>query len=118
MITPPDELYSTEEAASLLGVDPRSVQRWLKAGKLAGVRFGREWRVPALALWRHTGIEADMLALWRDYCREEAAARGAAAQVAGAARSQPSGPTDDRSEPGSERIDAIARAEKPINKNQ
>lgn len=86
-MTPPDEIYSTKEAAGLLGINPRSVQRRLEAGQLAGVRFGRTWRITALALWRYMGIEADMLALWRDYCREDAVAQREAAARTDAAPS-------------------------------
>lgn len=90
MITPPDELYSPADAGALLGVHERTVQRWLKTGDLAGARLGGGWRIPAIALWRRMGIEADMLALWRDYCRDEAAAQREATATAEAPAPAPS----------------------------
>jgi putative molybdopterin biosynthesis protein len=45
---PPEERgYTTDEVALLLNVSRRSVQQWIKAGKLAAMRFGREYRIEA-----------------------------------------------------------------------
>lgn len=41
-----ERLLSTREAASLLGVRPVSVRRWLTAGKLPGHKVGIRWRIP------------------------------------------------------------------------
>lgn len=42
-----DRLMSTAEAADRLGVSPRTIARWIKAGELRGVRLGRRlFRVP------------------------------------------------------------------------
>lgn len=77
MITAPDDTFTAAEAADQLRKSPRQVQRLLSAGHLQGTRPNGRWSVTALALWRHLGIEAEMTALWLEYCREAAAAREA-----------------------------------------
>lgn len=44
------ELLTPKEVAKILRVSPRTVQRWVKAGKLRAVRAGRLWRIPKEAL--------------------------------------------------------------------
>jgi len=39
------KLLRPEEVAELLGVSRRTIVRWLKEGRLKGVRVGRLWRV-------------------------------------------------------------------------
>lgn len=73
MITPPDETYSTAEAASLLGISERQCARYLEAGLLMGMRPNGRWRVTALAVWKHLGIEQEMMRLWLEYCRQPGA---------------------------------------------
>ncbi len=46
-ITPTERAYTTDEVALHLNVSRRSVQQWIKAGKLAAMRFGREYRIEA-----------------------------------------------------------------------
>lgn len=70
MITPPDETYSAAGAGALLGKSERQVLRYLTSGALLGSNASGRWRVPALGLWRFQGIEQEMLALWRGYCRD------------------------------------------------
>ncbi|WP_424934368.1 helix-turn-helix domain-containing protein [Amaricoccus macauensis] len=70
MITPPDETYSTAEAADIIGISERQCSRHLDAGRIQALRPNGRWRVTALALWRYHGIEHEMMKLWRDYCRE------------------------------------------------
>jgi len=38
-------LLKPEEAAEILGVNPGTVRRWLREGKLKGVKVGRLWRI-------------------------------------------------------------------------
>jgi len=38
-------LLSVKEVAETLGVTVDTVQRWLAAGKLKGIKLGRLWRV-------------------------------------------------------------------------
>ncbi|WP_424934764.1 helix-turn-helix domain-containing protein [Amaricoccus macauensis] len=73
MITPPDETYSTAEAAAILSVSERQCGRYLDAGLIRAQRPNGRWRVTALALWRYRGIEGEMMRLWLDYCHEAAA---------------------------------------------
>jgi putative molybdopterin biosynthesis protein len=46
-ITPEERAYTTDEVALHLNVSRRSVQQWIKTGKLAAMRFGREYRIEA-----------------------------------------------------------------------
>ena len=39
------KFYSRNETAEILGVHPRTVQRWLLAGKLKGARMGKAWKI-------------------------------------------------------------------------
>lgn len=41
----PERFLTTEEIATILSVHPRTVMRWLRQGKLKGVKIGRLWRV-------------------------------------------------------------------------
>lgn len=40
-----NEMLSPEEVAELLKVNPQTVYRALRAGKLPGAKVGRQWRV-------------------------------------------------------------------------
>lgn len=40
-----DDYMTTVQAAELLGIDPASVARLIRQGKLHGERFGRAWMV-------------------------------------------------------------------------
>ena len=40
-------LYTTKEVAELLKVTPRTVQDWIKSGKLPAMRYGRVLRIRA-----------------------------------------------------------------------
>jgi chromosome partitioning protein len=42
-----DNFLSTKEVADRLGVDTKTVLRYLHQGKLRGSRLGRDWRIPA-----------------------------------------------------------------------
>lgn len=44
-VTPIGVLFTTTEVAAILKTAPRTIQRWIKAGQLKGVRIGREYRV-------------------------------------------------------------------------
>ncbi len=42
----PDERYlSPDDVAHKLNVKPLTVRRWLKSGKLKGLKVGRLWRI-------------------------------------------------------------------------
>jgi excisionase family DNA binding protein len=40
-----DRLLTPEEAAEILAVSPKSIRKWLRQGKLKGVKAGRLWRI-------------------------------------------------------------------------
>lgn len=46
------EYYSIPEAAALLGLSRIAVFKRVKAGRMAALRFGRNWAVPAAELER------------------------------------------------------------------
>lgn len=39
------KIYTTDEVADLLRIDPATVRRWVAAGRLGGFKAGRNWRV-------------------------------------------------------------------------
>ncbi len=39
------EMLTVEEVATYLRTTPNTVYRWLRAGKLSGVKIGKEWRI-------------------------------------------------------------------------
>jgi excisionase family DNA binding protein len=47
MEQPEDRLLTVAEVAAYLRVDPESVRRWLREGKLLGINLGRRpgWRI-------------------------------------------------------------------------
>jgi putative molybdopterin biosynthesis protein len=42
---PPSEVYTTDEVAHQLKVTRRTVQGWIKTGRLKALRIGRDFRV-------------------------------------------------------------------------
>lgn len=39
------KFYTKKEAAEVLGVHPKTVERYLLAGKLKGARLGKSWKI-------------------------------------------------------------------------
>jgi excisionase family DNA binding protein len=37
--------YSKKETAAILGVNPKTVERYLLSGKLKGARLGKAWKI-------------------------------------------------------------------------
>jgi excisionase family DNA binding protein len=60
-----DELLTTEQAAAILQLTPKTINDWLRAGKLMGCKIGRVWRV------RQADLEAFIWASRMLYGREE-----------------------------------------------
>jgi excisionase family DNA binding protein len=54
--SPVGALYTPAEVAALLKVTPRTVQAWIRAGRLPARRYGRLYRVRAADLARF-GLE-------------------------------------------------------------
>jgi excisionase family DNA binding protein len=44
------KVFTTEEAAELLRVSPRTVCQWLRSGKIPGRKVGKFWLIPEAAL--------------------------------------------------------------------
>lgn len=40
-----EELLTVDEVAEILRTTPNTIYRWLRAGKLPGVKIGKEWRI-------------------------------------------------------------------------
>ena len=40
-----EKLLTTEQVAELLQIHINVIRKWLKEGKLPGIKLGREWRV-------------------------------------------------------------------------
>lgn len=52
------EYYSIPEAAALLGLSRIAVFKRVKAGRMAALRFGRNWAVPAAEIERAGALPA------------------------------------------------------------
>jgi excisionase family DNA binding protein len=39
------KIYTTEEVAEMLKLDPVTIRRFLRTKKLRGLKFGRSWRI-------------------------------------------------------------------------
>jgi len=39
------KFYTKKEAAAVLGVNPKTIERWLLSGKLKGAKLGKAWRI-------------------------------------------------------------------------
>jgi len=50
-----EPLLDTEEAAALLKIHPKTLQRLARNGEIAGIQIGRLWRFRASALNRWLG---------------------------------------------------------------
>lgn len=40
-----DNIYTPKEAAAILKVSERTVNEWLRSGKLKASKIGRQWRI-------------------------------------------------------------------------
>ncbi|MCG8571455.1 MAG: helix-turn-helix domain-containing protein [Spirochaetes bacterium] len=52
-----EKLYSVEEAAQILDLHPKTVQRFIREGGIKGNKIGREWRIPQASLKEFTHAE-------------------------------------------------------------
>src|SRR4051812_48761881 len=77
-----DRLLSPDDAAERLGVAPKTVRAWLRAGKVRGVRAGRLWRLRPEDL---PGRRADLRVQPVEDEEPEATAPGSAAPESGRA---------------------------------
>jgi excisionase family DNA binding protein len=54
-----EKALTVEQAAEVLQVLPITVRRWLRSGRVRGVKLGRVWRVPESALHELLNPKAD-----------------------------------------------------------
>ena len=40
-----EKLYTVNEVAEILKIDPHTIRQWLKEGTINGIRLGRYWRI-------------------------------------------------------------------------
>jgi len=52
------EFYNSEEAAALFCVSSRTVKNQIRSGKIAAVKIGKQWRIPAAEIERLKTPEA------------------------------------------------------------
>lgn len=45
-----EKFYDVPGAARILGLKHETMRRWLRSGKICGLRLGRDWRIPERAL--------------------------------------------------------------------
>lgn len=45
-----EKFYDVPGAARVLGLKHETMRRWLRSGKVRGLRLGRDWRIPERAL--------------------------------------------------------------------
>jgi excisionase family DNA binding protein len=46
----PEPLLDSEEAASIVRVHPKTLQKWARHGRIRGVHAGKLWRFPVSAI--------------------------------------------------------------------
>jgi len=42
------EFYTTQDLADFLQLNQRTIQKWIKEGKLKGYRFGKKYRIRSI----------------------------------------------------------------------
>jgi excisionase family DNA binding protein len=50
-----DKLLTTKDAAGILRIEEETVRRWLRRGKLRGLKIGTDWRLTQRALEEFVG---------------------------------------------------------------
>ena len=45
-----EKFYDVPTASQVLGLKPDTMRRWLRAGRIRGVRLGRDWRISERAI--------------------------------------------------------------------
>jgi len=63
----PRLFLKTTEVAEILRVTPETVQRWIREGKIRGIRVDKWWRIPVYEvkrLLKEAGIPAEILTLY------------------------------------------------------
>jgi excisionase family DNA binding protein len=50
----PEGFLTVKQVAEVMAVKPSTVRAWLRAGRIQGVRIGKDWRVPVAAVRSQT----------------------------------------------------------------
>ena len=45
-----EKFYDVPTASQVLGIKPDTMRRWLRAGRVRGIRLGRDWRISERAI--------------------------------------------------------------------
>ena len=48
----PDQFSTVQELATILRITDQAIYKWIRQGKIAAVRFGRTYRIPAVEMER------------------------------------------------------------------
>jgi excisionase family DNA binding protein len=59
---PAPPLLTTDEVATLLRIDVRTVRRWIGDGQVESVKVGAQYRIPRRSLERFIGATIEQLA--------------------------------------------------------
>ena len=52
-----DPFMNTDEAAAMLGVHPKTLQRLARSGRITAYRVGKLWRFQACDLWSDVSVQ-------------------------------------------------------------
>jgi len=66
----PYAVYDSKEAASLLKLDPVTIQRYIRAGKLKATQLGKVYRISGLALLDLMALDSDSIRMSQDRIRQ------------------------------------------------
>ncbi len=56
-----DPFMNTDEAAAMLGVHPKTLQRLARSGRITAYRVGKLWRFQACDLWADVAVRVTPL---------------------------------------------------------
>lgn len=66
-----EKIYTPEQIAEILQLDIKTIQKWLREGKIRAKKLGREWRVPDSALHDFWNSSPDNTSRKRDHTQEQ-----------------------------------------------
>lgn len=66
----PYAVYYSKEAADLLGLDPVTIQRYIRAGKLKATQLGKVYRISGQALLDLMSLDSDSVRMSQDRIRQ------------------------------------------------
>lgn len=66
----PYTVYNTQQAADLLDVDPITIQRYIRSGKLVATKLGKNYRITGQALLSLMALDSDSIKLSQDRIKQ------------------------------------------------